>query len=161
MIPPFRRDLDNARDPATARNALGLYPASDTVAGLIEVAVQSEMETATDTTRAVVAGRMKYHPGVAKAWVTYNEVTPAILASSGVSSVSDDGTGIFTVNFSTAFSSANYAAVFGGTGTAGIWFVKQSTATAPTASAFVVNVFNFGPAADDGERVSCAFFGDQ
>lgn len=101
------------------------------------------------------------HPGTAKAWFHYNEVAAAIGASYGVSSISDDGTGVFTVNFSTAFASTAYAAVFGGTGTSGTWHVKISTDTTPTASACVVNVFNYAPSAADGERVMGAFFGEQ
>src|SRR5687767_3503642 len=35
--------------------------ASDTASGAIEIAIQSEMETATDVVRAVTPGRMQYH----------------------------------------------------------------------------------------------------
>lgn len=145
----------------TGSGGIQATAASDTVAGKIEIATQAEMETASSTTLAVTPGRTQYHPGVAKAWFHYNEVVPAIGASYGVSSISDDGGGIFTVNFSTAFTSVNYAAVFGGTGTSGAWFVKISTATPPTASACVVNVFGATFTAADGERIMGAFFGDQ
>jgi hypothetical protein len=46
---------------------------------------------------------------MAKAWVNWNGTgTVAIRDSLGVSSISDGGTGIYTVNFSTAFSNTNY-----------------------------------------------------
>ena len=46
----------------------------------------------------------------AKAWVNFNGVgTVAIRASGNVSSITDVGTGNYTVNFTTAFSDTNYA----------------------------------------------------
>ena len=48
----------------------------------------------------------------AKAWVNLNGTgTVAIRASQNVSSITDDGTGRYQINFSTAFSDANYAAL--------------------------------------------------
>jgi hypothetical protein len=44
----------------------------------------------------------------ARAWVSYNQVTPSVTASANVSSVTDVSTGIFTVTFSTAMPSAEY-----------------------------------------------------
>jgi hypothetical protein len=85
------------------------FAASDTVAGGIEIAVQAEMEAATDVVLAVTPGRMQYHPGVAKAWVKFTSLTTtAITASHNVTSLTDNGGGDTTVNFTTAFSSANY-----------------------------------------------------
>jgi hypothetical protein len=47
----------------------------------------------------------------AKAWVNFNGTgTVAIRASGNVSSITDNGTGDYTVNFTTAMSDANYAA---------------------------------------------------
>ena len=46
--------------------------------------------------------------GSAKAWVNYNQGTSTILASYNVSSVVLNSTGTFTVNFTNAFSDANY-----------------------------------------------------
>ena len=46
----------------------------------------------------------------AKAWVNFNGTgTVAIRASGNVSSITDNGTGNYTVNFTTAFADANYA----------------------------------------------------
>jgi hypothetical protein len=45
-----------------------------------------------------------------KAWVNFNgQGTVAIRASYGVSSISDNGTGNYTVNFTTAMVDANYS----------------------------------------------------
>lgn len=44
-----------------------------------------------------------------RAWVNYNGTgTPAIRASGNVSSITDEGTGEWTINFSTAMQDANY-----------------------------------------------------
>ena len=49
-----------------------------------------------------------------RAWVNFNGTgTVAINASGNVSSITDNGSGSYTVNFTTALSDANYAAVFG------------------------------------------------
>jgi hypothetical protein len=53
-------------------------------------------------------------PGTAKAWVNFNGTgTVAIRASYNVSSITDNGTGDYTVNFTTAMADANYTPVFG------------------------------------------------
>jgi len=47
--------------------------------------------------------------GLAKAWVNFNGTgTVAIRASFDVSSITDNGTGNYTVNFTTALADANY-----------------------------------------------------
>jgi hypothetical protein len=85
---------------------------SDTDAGVFESATQAEMETATAVDKAVTPGRMQYHPGVSKAWVLFvGTGTPAITVSHNVTSLTDNGTGDHTVNFTTAFSTANFAAL--------------------------------------------------
>jgi hypothetical protein len=86
--------------------------ASDTVAGKIEVAIQSEMEAASSTTLAVTPGRLQYHPGVAKVWGRF-DTAGALTSGHNISSITDSGIGIGVVNFTTAFSSAtNYASQF-------------------------------------------------
>jgi hypothetical protein len=58
--------------------------------------------------------------GSAKAWVNFNGTgTPAIRASYNVSSITDNGTGDYTVNFTNAFADANYAFTCGTTQTGG------------------------------------------
>jgi len=50
-----------------------------------------------------------------RAWVNFNGTgTVAIRASGNVSSITDGGTGIYTVNFTTAMPDADYAAVCSG-----------------------------------------------
>jgi hypothetical protein len=51
----------------------------------------------------------------AKAWVNFNgDGTVAIRESGNVASITDNGTGQYTVNFTTAMPDANYAAVVSG-----------------------------------------------
>lgn len=51
----------------------------------------------------------------ARTWVNFNGTgTPAIRASGNASSITDNGTGDYTVNFTTSFADTNYAATFGG-----------------------------------------------
>lgn len=48
--------------------------------------------------------------GLCKAWVNFNGTsTVAIRASYNVSSITDNGTGLYTVNFTTAMPDTNYA----------------------------------------------------
>jgi len=50
--------------------------------------------------------------GIAKAWVNFNGTgTVAIRDSFNVSSITDNGTGDYTVNFTTAMPNANYSCV--------------------------------------------------
>ena len=63
------------------------------------------------TDSITVEGAVK---GSAKAWVNFNGTgTVAIRASYNVSSITDNGTGDYTVNFTTAMPDANYAASHG------------------------------------------------
>ena len=52
------------------------------------------------------------HAGNAKAWavITVSGGTPAVTTGHNVASVTDGGAGVYTINFTTAFSSANFAA---------------------------------------------------
>jgi hypothetical protein len=47
-----------------------------------------------------------------RAWVNFNGTgTPAIRGSGNVSSITDDGTGLYTVNYTTALQDVNYTVV--------------------------------------------------
>ena len=67
------------------------------------------MSTLRVTTLATQAGVEVY---TAKAWVNFNGTgTVAIRASGNVSSITDNGTGDYTVNFTVAMADANYSGV--------------------------------------------------
>ena len=76
--------------------------------------------TGTDTeyARITFAGLFKFNSGYGsvatafgcRAWVNFNGTgTPAIRASGNVSSITDNGTSDYTINFTTAMPDANYA----------------------------------------------------
>jgi len=79
--------------------------------------------------------------GIAKAWVNFNGTgTPAIRGSFNVSSITDNGVGNYTINFTTAMPDANYAV--SGTlrstqvaGAAQVMSVIISNSNAPTTTA--------------------------
>ena len=138
------------------------YPsASDTAEGVIEVAVQSEMETGTSTTLAVTPGRQQYHPSAAKAWVLYTSVTTtAIGVSYNIASLTDAGTGLTNINISTDFSSADYVTT-GISGTGARQTISTSAGTPPTAGVFTCTQYNTSGGVADGAECNVVFFGDQ
>ena len=68
------------------------------------------MSTLRVTTVTNPSGGQPTIDGLAKAWVNFNGTgTVAIRASFNVSSITDNGTGDYTINFTTAMPDANYA----------------------------------------------------
>lgn len=137
--------------------------ASDTATGAIEVAIQSEMETGTSTTLAVTPGRQPYHPGHPKSWVNFNGTgTLAIRSSHGISSVTDNGTGLYTANQTTAFSANSAFAVTALVGAESVAnrLVRGPEST-PSTTAFQVQCIDLAGTATDTAWVMLSFFGDQ
>lgn len=131
--------------------------------GGASAAAQSDMETASDTTLYVTPGRTKYHPGVAKAWCQFNGTgTAAITTSFGTSSLTDNGTGDYTINWSTNFSSANYATFAhsvddGGAGSRDV----QTKQSGKAAGSCRYRIYDSGGGSQDEEDVQVIAFGDQ
>lgn len=126
-------------------------------------AVQADQETATSTTTYVSPGVQQYHPSAAKAWVAWG-ATSTIDVSYNVSSITDNGTGDWTVNFATAFSSANYTVSPGQRSSSdndGGSIFNVKSATAPTASACRMFSQTPGGIAADRTKNYVSFFGDQ
>jgi hypothetical protein len=96
----------------------------------------------------------------ARAWVNFNGTgTVAIRASGNVSSITDNGTGQYTVNFTTAMPDTNYAVVVTAGDTAsGTCLFQSPFNTAPTASAAQVLVTNSVFTATDRPFVQVAIF---
>lgn len=83
-----------------------------------------------------------------RAWVNFNGTgTVAIRASGNVSSITDNGTGDYTVNFTTAMSDANYASALSGTDSVGNTRA-MSPSTATTSSLRLVTASLAGTALD-------------
>lgn len=97
-----------------ATGSLTPVSASDSAAGIIEIAVQSEMEAASSTTLAVTPGRMIYHPGIVKVAAQFGVNGDIRGTSYNVSSITDGGTGLATVNYSITMSNGEHPAVVSG-----------------------------------------------
>lgn len=98
--------------------------------------------------------------GSAKAWVNFNGTgTVAIRASFNVSSITDNGTGDYTVNFTNAMTDATYGAAALLNGGSGGNVIAPYTTTAPTTSAYRVGTRRTDTfAASDTEYANVAIF---
>lgn len=135
--------------------------ASDTFAGVIELAVQAEMETGTDVARAVTPGRQKFHGMHPKAWLNWDGAAGSILGDDGVTSVADDGVGLWTPTFDAAFSSATqygftHAHLDAANSTG--QYIKAVNATKATTT--IQHRANSNGAADDYTESYTAYWGD-
>lgn len=91
-----------------------------TVANTLQFASGGGIGSPTETARITAAGLLQFNSGYGsvataygcRSWVNFNGTgTVAIRSSGNVSSITDNGTGDYTVNFSTAMPDANYSAV--------------------------------------------------
>jgi hypothetical protein len=98
------------------------------------------------------------YPGyMARAWVNFNGTgTVAIRASGNVSSITDNGAGDYTVNFTTAMPDTNYGYLSGAMGTNASYFYTQLSGNLTTSCQIIRGVAN-AFAADDQAEVSVAF----
>ena len=102
--------------------------------------------------------------GLAQAWVNFNGTgTVAIRAAYNVSSITDNGTGDYTLNITTSLSDANYnfvATCYSLTTSPTRGFVSnQSTANyTPTASALRIGCIPVGGGSQDYDVVNVAIF---
>tara|TARA_A100001515_G_scaffold144069_1_gene147021 strand:- start:231 stop:752 length:522 start_codon:yes stop_codon:yes gene_type:complete len=69
--------------------------------------------TITDTSGNNSSTTAQIAQGRAKVWIKFNQDSGSISDSFNVSSVTDNGTGLFNVNFTTNMASANYVTVTG------------------------------------------------
>ena len=117
-----------------------------------------------------VAGDLAFNSGYGssavaygcRAWVNFNGTgTVAITASGNVSSITDNGTGDYTVNFTTALADANYSfqgtASQAGTGNNG-QIVSILASTAPTSSALRFRTQQDNVGVTDSDYVCLAIF---
>ena len=98
--------------------------------------------------------------GLARAWVNFNGTgTVAIRASLNVSSISDNGTGDYTVNFATAMSDANYSFSCDGSQNESPSYTGMAIGSAPaSASAFRVTFRLFNNTATDPLQAGVTIF---
>lgn len=95
-----------------------------------------------------------------RAWVNFNGTgTVAIRAAYNVSSITDNGTGDYTVNFTNAMPDTNYAAVGGaGHGSSSTGLVTPQYTQAPTALAIRILTTIAGGSVADFNYVNLAAF---
>lgn len=108
----------------TATTYVGIPEASTTVKGIVELATQAEAEAKSDNTRALTPYSIANL--AAAVWVSINGNSGAIRNSFGVSGVVKDGTGLYTITFTNAFSDAEYCYI--------CTVKRQSTDTTPASA---------------------------
>ncbi|MFX9324468.1 hypothetical protein ABTP01_14275 [Acinetobacter baumannii] len=104
----------------------GVPQATETALGVVELATQTEVNTGTDSERAVTPKKLlagvKNHLNAsgdaplyaARAWGALRGTgTVALLAGGNILSITDNGVGDYTVSFITPMPTATYAVVFG------------------------------------------------
>jgi hypothetical protein len=153
---------------ATATNNFTLYQPS-TPDGTVRLGVGNSGATTADVASFNSSGVFAFNSGYGssataygcRAWVNFNGTgTPAIRASGNVSSITDNGTGNYTVNFTTALPDVNYCV----TGTAsnnaaglGTVFLT-TTGSAFTTTQLVIGSFSVSGSAVDPNNVCVAIF---
>jgi hypothetical protein len=125
--------------------------------------------TTSPSQRLTVNGNLAFDSGYGsaaiaygcRAWVNFNGTgTVAIRASGNVTSITDNGTGDYTVNFTTAMPDANYALVgsAGGDGSRWAYAIGISHQAAPTTSAVRISISTINAAGIDSPQVSIGIF---
>jgi hypothetical protein len=126
--------------------------------GIIQIATDAEVLAASNTDKAVVPGYMIDHPGVAKAWVTFNgtegsPITP--LEEHNILTIVRNDTGRFTVTLSITFNNLYYCPMVSHRGTADTDF--QSIEPISASQAYIV--MKQDGAFVNHTRISAIFFG--
>jgi hypothetical protein len=127
-------------------------------------ATQAAIEAETDEDTYIPPDLAKHSPGMAKFWVEFDGTgTAAIDVSYNVTSITDNGTGDYTVTIDTDFSGANYALSMASqqssTSTPSIVNIKGSTT--PTAGAVNITTESQSSTPTDVDYVSVVGWGDQ
>ena len=118
--------------------AASIIPAAgDTAVGGLETATQAEQETGTATDKIVTPGRQHFHQSAAKVWGRFT-VAGSVTNSFNVSSVTDNGTGDWTVNLTTAFSATTAYTPLAGSNPIGGSANRATGATPVDASSYDV-----------------------
>ena len=126
------------------------------------IATQANQETGTSTTTLVTPGRQQYHPSAVKAWVNFNGTgTVAIRSDYGVSTIDDDGVGLYGVNFDVAFSNGNYAYMCDGRIDVSTVGQAQAPRVTPAVGSLDIATFNSAFSNTDAEFINVFVCGDQ
>ena len=124
-------------------------------------ATQAEQETGTETDAFVAPATQQFHQSAAKKWVQFDgSGTPAINQSYNVTSITDNGTGDFDVNFTGSFSAADYCFSGGARIANSSPYVMGSETAAPAVGALPINVRNAGGTFTDATIICVLTLGD-
>jgi hypothetical protein len=118
------------------------------------------VDTLTDASSNNSTAMSTINQGTAKAWLQYNQVTPAVTGSFNISSVTDTSAGDYTPNFSSAMSALDYAVPSAG-GMLNTNASGRISETNPTnTSSYQVTTTNSAGSKADYTGNSCSTFGD-
>ena len=99
----------------------------------------------------------------AKVWLVYDHFNDTLLNYYNVSSIDDNGTGLMTLNFSTALPSANYAVAATGSredNTTSAGHSVDTEVATYTTTQLALRVHNLGSTLKDCQRVGVVIYGD-
>ena len=132
-------------------------------------ATQTQMEAASALTAPATPGNVIWHPGVSKFWINFDGTgTPTAAVSHNLTSITDGGTGRYTLTIATDFSGASYAiacmcnqTVLGNM-TTSYGTVRSTDTSAMAAGTVEVNIGNANAGtATDATIVSVITMGDR
>ncbi len=109
------------------------------MAGTLTISTLSDGTNSTSATNCI--------SGSAKAWVSFNGTTtpPSIRSAYNVGSITKNGTGYYTINYTNAFADSNYSIVGGVIGSNGNWAYTirtNNSAVATTSATFSTGYSN-------------------
>jgi hypothetical protein len=119
----------------------------------------------TERARLTTAGLFQFNSGYGsvataygcRAWVNWNGTgAVAIRASGNVSSITDNGTGNYTVNFTTAMPDANFSAL--ATSNEEVGVPHYCNQTLPSTTTILIKTYNSSAAASDCTFISVGIF---
>lgn len=130
---------------------------------------QSDEETGTSTTSYTSPLNQQYHKSSAKAWAIFvGSGTVNLVDNYNVSSITDNGTGDYTLNFTTSFSGQWYACAGmgqsdqgGSDGSGNVVVSIRRQNTTPVAGSLRIRTLDLDGTAVDASRVMVVCFGDQ
>tara|TARA_R100000152_G_C6692790_1_gene124018 strand:+ start:241 stop:618 length:378 start_codon:yes stop_codon:yes gene_type:complete len=121
-----------------------------------------KVNTIQDSSGSNASTTEQINQGRAKAWVNFNGTgTVAIRDNFNVSSITDSGTGVYTANFSSAMSNANYASVVStGNNDKGRYGIMIDSDDKTTSGCKIFGFQTSTGSSLDSEEVSLSIFGD-
>jgi hypothetical protein len=146
--------IDGSANTITGLAAGGLPDATVTTADIVDANITASKLSGAQTGAAPIYG--------CRAWCVFNGTTAgtnAPTAGGNVTSITRNGTGDYTINFTTALPDANYSVVIAA-GYQGqtLGIAVTSTSTAPTSSAYRFRTSDASSVLQDSTRISVAIF---